>query len=315
MRNRKRYIPPGGALVAISHRCLQARLLLTPTRRLNQLALGVLAKAIERSNARFVAIVILGNHLHLLLWVEDALQMATCMEYFAGNLAREAGRLRGWKGKFWHGQYSAIVVAEDEASQVSVLRYFLEHGCKENLVASPFEWPGLHPAAMLLGPEDPRGTWVDRTALHLARLREPHRKRCEADFEETLPLRRHALPCWAHLSAEDIRQRIQDLVVDIEHSTRERHLSAGTRPLGPRRVIRQNPRERPKSSKKSPAPLIHASSKAIRERFRRAYRSVMAAYALASARLRNGDRAVEFPRGTFPPALPFVPHAEAPRAG
>ena len=88
--------------MAISHRCLQARLLLTPTRRLNQLALGVLAKAIERSNARFVAIVILGNHLHLLLWVEDALQMATCMEYFAGNLAREAGRLRGWKGKFWH---------------------------------------------------------------------------------------------------------------------------------------------------------------------------------------------------------------------
>ena len=33
----------------------------------------------------------------------------------------------------------------------------------------------------------------------------------------------------------------------------------------------------------------------------------IAAFREASARLREGDRGAEFPEGTFPPGLPFVP--------
>jgi hypothetical protein len=38
-----------------------------------------------------------------------------------------------------------------------------------------------------------------------------------------------------------------------------------------------------------------------------AYREVIAAFREASARLREGDLEAEFPEGTFPPGLPFVP--------
>ena len=46
------------------------------------------------------------------------------------------------------------------------------------------------------------------------------------------------------------------------------------------------------------------------ERLREAYKEVIQAYRLASARLREGDLTAEFPEGMFPPALPFVPFAE-----
>ncbi len=43
---------------------------------------------------------------------------------------------------------------------------------------------------------------------------------------------------------------------------------------------------------------------------REAWKEVMAAFRIASARLRAGEMEVEFPEGTFPPGLPFIPFAE-----
>ena len=63
---------------------------------------------------------------------------------------------------------------------------------------------------------------------------------------------------------------------------------------------------RPKKTKKSPAPAFHAASKAIRLELRDAYAWFVAAYRAAAEKLRAGVRDVVFPRGSFPPALPFV---------
>ena len=63
------------------------------------------------------------------------------------------------------------------------------------------------------------------------------------------------------------------------------------------------PPERPK---KSPAPLVHAATKAARLFFREAYALFVAAYREAAEKLRKGDRGARFPTGIFPPALPFV---------
>jgi hypothetical protein len=59
-------------------------------------------------------------------------------------------------------------------------------------------------------------------------------------------------------------------------------------------------------SKKSPAPLFHAASKAVRRELYEGYAWFVAAYREASEKLRNGNRAVSFPTGSFPPPLPFV---------
>ena len=72
-------------------------------------------------------------------------------------------------------------------------------------------------------------------------------------------------------------------------------------------VLRLGEREdRPAKSKKSPAPLFHAASQAVRRELYEMYGWFAAAFREASEKLRAGNRMVSFPAGSFPPALPFV---------
>jgi hypothetical protein len=58
--------------------------------------------------------------------------------------------------------------------------------------------------------------------------------------------------------------------------------------------------------KKSPAPLLHAASKAVRQVFYEGFALFVAAYRSAAEKLQRGDPNPSFPLGCFPPALPFV---------
>src|SRR5215208_6733047 len=63
-------------------------------------------------------------------------RFATCfMTYFNSKLAREIGRLTGWRQKIWSRRYQAIVVSQEEEAQEARLAYVLAHGVKEQLVA------------------------------------------------------------------------------------------------------------------------------------------------------------------------------------
>jgi hypothetical protein len=96
------------------------------------------------------------------------------------------------------------------------------------------------------------------------------------------------------------------LVEDIESEVAARRKRTGAKPLGVAAVLAQNPLRRPKKTKKSPAPAFHAASQAVRRELRDAYAWFVAAYRAAAEKLRAGIRDVMFPRGCFPPALPFV---------
>ena len=58
--------------------------------------------------------------------------------------------------------------------------------------------------------------------------------------------------------------------------------------------------------KRSPAPLVHAASKRMREEIYRVYALFVAAFREAAEHLKAGDRSARFPEGSFPPGLPFV---------
>jgi hypothetical protein len=64
--------------------------------------------------------------------------------YVNSILAREAGRLYGWKEKFWGRRYKAIVVNNEEEAQIDRLEYILSNSVKEGLVERPQDWPGAH---------------------------------------------------------------------------------------------------------------------------------------------------------------------------
>ena len=79
-----------------------------------------------------------------------------------------------------------------------------------------------------------------------------------------------------------------------------------SQPLGIAAILGQHPHDRPKRSKRSPAPLFHAMSARVRDELWEGYRWFVAAFRDAAEKLRAGDRNVSFPAGSFPPALPFV---------
>lgn len=313
MPRRLRFIPEGGALVEVTCRTIQGRFLLNPSPSLNSIVIGVLARAQKRYGVDLHAFVFLSNHYHLLLSVGSALQLARFMNYLNSNLAREAGRLYGWKEKFWSRRYQAIVISEEEAVQLERLRYILSHGCKEDLVARPEQWPGAHCVSALLKGLDLTGLWFDRTAEYMARTRREEYDRLRYATLEILRLQ--PLPCWAHLSKATYRCRTRGLIEEIETETTTRHATQGTRPLGVAVILAQNPHDKPSRSKRSWAPAFHAATMAARKELVEAYNWFCAAYRKAARELHKGNVGARFPEGSFPPRLPFVEWAHEPTPG
>ena len=171
MGRRLRYVASPGSLFEITCRVIQGRMLLRPSRVLNEMIVGTLAVAAERYGVRVVCVVVLSNHYHLLLRVDDAQQMARFQGFVGSKIAREIGRLTGWREKVWGRRYSAIEISDEPAAQVERLRYLLSHGVKENLVARCAQWPGVHAAEAMATGRPLLGFWFDRTAEFQARKR------------------------------------------------------------------------------------------------------------------------------------------------
>jgi hypothetical protein len=244
------------------------------------------------------------NHLHLLLDVDNALQLSRFMGYVNSKIAREISRLHGWTDKIWSRRYQAIVISGEEGAQIARLKYLLANGVKEGLVARPQDWPGVHVARALIQGKDLTGYWFDRTQEYAARNRGETFDRLRYASVETLHL--SPLPCWKHLPEEIWRARALGLIHEIEEEAAVRRSETGSQPLGAAAILGRHPHDRPRHSKRSPAPLFHALSATARRELREAYRWFVAAFREAATKLRAGDRNAQFPLGSFPPALPFV---------
>ncbi len=305
MSRNLRYVPEGGALVEVTCRTIQGRLLLRPSQQLNDIILGVLGRAQNHYPVEIVSFSFLSSHWHMLLWVRDARALSLFMGYFNGNLAREVGHLTGWTDRIWSRRYQAILVSDEEAAQVDRLTYILANGVKENLVARVEEWPGVHSAHALLTGEPVEGIWYDRTLARNLRLRRKTPAPGEVEIRQTVVLSQ--LPCWKHLMPEAYRSRVAELIRGIETTAAAERAKKGIEPLGVEKILAQDPETRPEILDRSPAPFVHAATRKIRKELREAYGWFVAAYREAADRLRKGDRNAAFPPGSFPPHLPFVP--------
>ena len=71
-------------------------------------------------------------------------------------------------------------------------------------------------------------------------------------------------------------------------------------------ILAQEPTRCPRKLKRSPAPFVHAATKAMRRGLWEACAWFVSAYRDAAEKLRAGDLDPPFPAGCFPPARPFV---------
>ena len=295
-----RYVP-ADHLVEVTGRTIQSRFLMRPDPVTRDLILGVLGRAQARYRVGIVAFVFLSNHYHMLLLPESPLQLAEFMCFVASNIARELGRLHGWNARFWGRRYTSVPVSQEEAAQTSRLRYLLAHGVKEGLVTRVREWPGPNSALAHLDGTAIEGTWFDRTAA--SRARNSGVVASLGEFASTERVALTPLPCWSTWSPLQRREAVHQLVADIESAGALR----GTHPLGRKAILRQHPHDMPTNTKRTPAPVFHAMTKPAWKALSDAYRSFVLAFREASERLRSGVRLVDFPPGSFPPALPYVP--------
>jgi hypothetical protein len=301
---RLRFVPRD-CLVETTARTVHGRFLLRPSPRACDLIIGVIGRACRLTGMRVVACVFLSNHFHFLLRPRSAHQMARFMGYVMSNVARELGRLHGWRERFWARRYTSIVISEEEAAQVSRLRYLLSHGVKEGFVAAAEDWPGPHSARAMRRGEPLSGVWYDRTAEFLARRMglAIH----ERDFATSETVALAPLPCWDAASPEIRQQFVAELLLQVETEARQqrRHQL----PLGRQVVLRQHPHDRPTTFERRPAPAFHAASREARLRLVAAYRRFVVAFRRAAGLLRAGLSHTLFPEDSFPPALPYVARA------
>ena len=292
---------PSG-LVELTSRTQHGRFLMRPSEEVNDLILGVLGRAQAIYDVTLHVFIFLSNHYHLLATMQCAEQMSLFMGYLNGNLAKELGRLHNWKEKFWGQRYHSASVRPTEDNQLRQFLYVLENGCKEGLVASPLDWPGVSTArALYRGETIMKGTWYDRTAEYRARL---HGENKSCPSKETVRLT--PLPFLQERSAEEQQAFYVNAVRELEAKTAQMHKENGTTPVGARAIRRQKLHDKPKAFKASPAPIFHAANREDFWAMYNARKAKVAAYRDAARRLKQGDTDVRFPEGCFPPRLPFV---------
>ncbi len=294
---------PAGAVVEVTARTVGSRFLLRPDETTNNLVLGVVGRAQELYGVRIFAFTVMSNHMHALLGVDHAAQLAGFMQHVLANISKEVGRHHRWQGPLWSRRYRSIVVADAE-SQAARLRYVVCQGLEEGLIDRAERWPGASTTVALMRGAPLRGVWFDRTAEFEARRRglRPDPRRTERVYRVGLS----QLPAFADKTTTEYRAFVRELVQQQERAVSANRRKEGkTSVLGVRRIVAQDPHAAPTDSDRSPAPLVHAASRAVRAAFHSAYRAFVDAFRTAAACLRKGLIA-DFPAGAFPPSLPFV---------
>jgi len=136
---------PENALVEITTRTLQGRLLLRPSPELNDLVLGIVGRAQDRYGMAIHAFVVTSTHAHYILSPTSAEQLSRFMQFVNANIAKQAGRLHLWPERLWSRRYRSIVIADDQAAFGAASAMCWPHGAKEGLVGGgPGSWPGAN---------------------------------------------------------------------------------------------------------------------------------------------------------------------------
>ncbi len=305
MPRKLRYLPEPRTLVFITCRTVQGRFLLRPGPALNDIVLGTLGRCQRNHDLTLCAVTSLSSHFHLLDVVEDTRQIASFMRDFKSKLAREVNRLTDWQGPVFARRYDMAVVTEEEGAQIERLAYILSNGVKEDLVEHARDWPGVQSARALLDGEPLTGHWFERTREYAARnLRLPF-ERLRFAAEEAVVL--SPIPCWAHLSSDHYRSRVAALVDSIEEDAALRRRQSNRSVIGVEAILAKDPLHRPAQLASSPVPLLHALTKAARKAFYEGFSWFVSLFRNAADKLKAGDRNAQFPGGSFPPGLPFVP--------
>ena len=324
MRN-ARWLPPGN-LYEVTLKTFQSRFFFIPSKRLNELLVGVLAYAQAKFGLRLCFVVFMSTHVHLLIRADSADQIRDFFCLADSQIAKEVQRffrpIRKWTGGIFAGRPDITIVTQEPEAQIARLRYLMSQGLKEGLVPHPSKWPGVHSAkALLTGSMKHTGVWVRRSEMYEVtrtrrrlekRQRVRRKKRFDPkQFEDRLTLELSPLPCWDGLESSEVIRCSRELCNEllVEHADARARVP---RDYQKRLTDKGQFAYQPEYSKKSERPKVHAATFEMWKHYVDMRDLWTGRYRLASARLREGIREAldEFPEHAFIPTGLYMPAPE-----
>ena len=280
---RPRQIFPG-ATYLVTRRCTQRQFLLTPTtRRHVEAFLYCLAYAAKRTGIMVHAVVVMGNHYHIVL--TDPLGVLPVFAECLNKLvAKCMNAMRGRWENFWASEPVSYVRLLDDEAIIDKIAYTLCNPVQEGLVKRGDQWPGLR----LGRPGTYRATRPARF------FREEGTMTASTGLEITTPT-------LEGLTEREARRRIDQAVAAREDAERERVLAAKRAFLGRRAIIQQDPFASPATHepRRELSPRVASRNKWLRvetlvrcAEFALQYREALTAW-------RERIRDVVFPPGTY----------------
>jgi hypothetical protein len=198
------------------------------------------------------------------------------------------------------------VLIGDEATQAKRMKYCLANGTKENLVAHPSQWPGIHSARFFCNNEPLVGTWTDFTSFGLAKRRDPN-ARIE-DHQTKYTVKHTKLPCFAHMTDDAYAAMMKDWCDEGAENAAAKRAEERAKgkpapePGDPQLLCRVDRNHRPENPARSNCPLVHSVDPAAAKRYREAYKAYVAHHQAVRANLAAGLKAkgVDFTGGLLP---------------
>lgn len=273
----------------ITIRTLDARLWMIPSRNMEKLIGGILARYIEILGIELYAYCFLSNHFHLLIKAP-----LSNTDELLENVNREIARRVNWKnhrlGTFWQGPYSDQEVLS-EADLTEAFLYITTNAVHHGLVEHPGQWPGLCSYGQSLTERERGFTFYYYSAP------EPEQRACHHSLKLSI------LPQFQELSSQERRKRVSHLIDErTKHLVDQRQLKGGGF-LGRAAILEQVPGSLPKEVSRSPRPCAYTKNPALYKEARAKARARRAAFDYSSCRFRMGDLSVKFPEFCFKPPL------------
>lgn len=271
-----------GATYLVTRRTAQGQFLLRPSRRSDQILLYLLAVSARRYGIQVHLFCALSNHFHLLL-TDPGARLPAFMQYFDGFVARAMNALLDRDEAAWApGPYSAVRLTTPRDFLDKAV-YVLANPISAGLVRLASLWPGLWSSPALVGGEP---LAVERPAFFFV---------TNGSFPERETLELRAPPGFA--SAESFRALAQ-AGLEAREAEEARHRVDF---LGPLRILRQRPTDRPRSMQPRGGlrPRVAAKDKWRRIELLGRLVEFLRNHRAAWEQWASGRREVLFPAGTY----------------
>ncbi len=258
----------------VSCRTLDSKLVMAPSEEVSERMGAIVARAQRMFPVEIFSYVFMCNHIHLSLRGKSH-NISHFMKYVLGNTAKAVNKQLHTTGKVWAERYKIQPILDDE-STLEKMVYVASHGAKEGLVDRCEQWPGLKS--------------IDHARF--GTVRSFTWRGAGGPTNERLHLSTPSF--WAGSVSDLCRKLVND------GNERAQEVRAGQPALGLNRVLATAMGTTPAHTKRTRAPICHATRAEDRRMYKARIQSLRTAYAEASARYRAGKE-VEFPEGMFPP--------------